>query len=313
MRALGPAIFSDELAAAVRREYSALLSIGRSDEEVERQLIEYYDVFANDGGPDEAVFWFALALSEWKKGRLSSLAKKRALDCIENGINLKSWDIPGEQKNYQKRVAVIEELKEKLLSEQPERKKVKKLTIHHCPWKEGDLLAYRAISCPPEKYLYNKYLLLRVVEVQKYPLSRIAPDACYEEMMIIAVYDWIGDCIPNGIDAEKLDFIPTYVNVPLTISKTVVDNLAERLSENLRSAYKELIFGKGAKYCFNLPYKSTKSEKVDITLISQNDGFDRSEYDFLKTDLCSVLIGGTLAFELTQETMFKKFGRIKDN
>lgn len=67
MGAWGPAIFSYDLAADVRREYNALLSIGKSDDEAERLPIERYDGVLDRGDPDEAVFWFALALSEWKK------------------------------------------------------------------------------------------------------------------------------------------------------------------------------------------------------------------------------------------------------
>lgn len=313
MGAWGPAIFSDDLAADVRREYSALLSIGKPDNEAERLLIERYaDVF-DKGDPDEAVFWFALALSEWKKGRLSFLVKTKALYYIEDGGDLKRWDIPDEQKNYQKRAAVMDDLKEKLLSEQPARKKVKKATVHCCPWREGDLLAYRAISCPPDKFLYNKYLLLRVVDIQRSPVSKIAPDACYDERMIVAVYGWIGDHIPDAGIVKDLEFVPTSVNVPLKTIDIKAAALVEQLPENLRSAFREQLFGKGARYCSDLPYRSNSIDTVDITLLAKNDGFDRSKYEFLKTDLCSITISGTTAFELRQESLFRRLGIIADN
>lgn len=313
MGAWGPAIFSDDLAADVRREYNALLSIGKSDEEAERLLIERYDGVFDKGDPDEAVFWFALALSEWKKGRLSFLAKTKALYYIEDGNDLKRWDIPNEQKNYQKRAAVMDDLKKKLLSEQPARKKVKKATVHRCPWREGYLLAYRAVSCPPENYLYNKYLLLRVVEIQRSPVSKIEPDACYDERMIVAVYGWVGDSIPDADIVKDLEFMPTSMNVPLKTIDIKAASLIEQLPENLRSGFKNLLFDRGARYCSDLPYKSDSIDTVDISLLAEDDGFDRRDYEFLKTDLCSITISGTRAFELHQEALFKKLGIITDN
>ena len=83
MGAWGTSIFSDDMAMDIRREYSVLLSVGKSSEEAEKMLIKYYSSIMNCNDPDEDVFWFVLALCEWKKGRLSQFVKKKALDALE--------------------------------------------------------------------------------------------------------------------------------------------------------------------------------------------------------------------------------------
>lgn len=240
------------------------------------------------------------------------MAKTKALYYIEDGGDLKCWDIPNEQKNYQKRAAVMDDLKEKLLSEQPARKKVKKATVHNCPWREGYLLAYKAVSCPPENYLRNKYLLLRVVEIQRSPVSKIEPDSCYDERMIVAVYGWVGDYIPDADIVKNLEFVPTHINTPLKRIDIKTASLIEQLPENLRSGLKQHLFSNGARYCSDLPYKSDCIDTVEITLLAEEDGFDRRDYEFLKTDLCSIVISGTRSFELSQESIFRKLGIITD-
>lgn len=83
MGAWGTEIFSDDLAQDIRGEYNVLLSVGKSDSDAEKMLINYYSNILNCSNPDEDVFWFALALSEWKKGRLSETVKEKALSALK--------------------------------------------------------------------------------------------------------------------------------------------------------------------------------------------------------------------------------------
>lgn len=313
MGAWGPAIFSDDLAADVRHEYSALLSIGKTDEEAESMLINYYSDILDKNLPDEAVFWFSLSLSEWNKGRLSDFVKEKALYYIEDGSDLKRWDIPDGQKNYQKRAAIMDDLKKKLTSDQSVRKKVKRAPTHFCPWREGSLLAYKAINCPPDSLIYNKYLLLRVAAITRSPVSVLAPDDGYDERMIVAVYGWVGDHIPDADIVKGLEFVPTSVNAPLKTINFETATLIEHLQGKLRDPIKELVFGKGARYCCDLPYRADSINKLDISLLAQDDGFDRNKYEFLKTDICSITMSNGRAFELGQSCLFEKLGILNAN
>ena len=75
----GPAILSDDVACDIRDEYHALLMIGKTSEEATQYLLET-DYPEIQGTEDETVFWLALALSQWKKGRLLP-ESKTAGDC----------------------------------------------------------------------------------------------------------------------------------------------------------------------------------------------------------------------------------------
>jgi len=80
MGAWGTAIFADDLACDVRDQYYALLSMGKSDQEAYEIIMDNYK--SEDLDEDEPVFWFALALSQWRKGRLMESVKEEAIKHI---------------------------------------------------------------------------------------------------------------------------------------------------------------------------------------------------------------------------------------
>lgn len=137
MGAWGPAIFSDDLACDVRDEYTVHLDEGKSGEEATKIVFQVYypDV---RGTEEESVFWFALALIQWKKGRLTDEVKGKAIEFIDNCADLKRWSEPGNEKAYKKRMAVLEKLKETLLSPMPPAKKPRPLPTK-APVKLGDV------------------------------------------------------------------------------------------------------------------------------------------------------------------------------
>ena len=133
----GPAIFSDDLACDVRDEYTVHLDEGKSGEEATKIVLQVYypDV---RGTEEESVFWFALALTQWKKGRLLDDVRSQALSFIDNGADLKRWSEPGNEKVSKKRMTVLEKLKETLLSPMPPAKKPRQLPTK-VPVKPGDV------------------------------------------------------------------------------------------------------------------------------------------------------------------------------
>ena len=53
MGAWGTALFSDDMALDIRREYSILLSVGKDNKTAEDMLMDYYSDFLNCGDPEE--------------------------------------------------------------------------------------------------------------------------------------------------------------------------------------------------------------------------------------------------------------------
>lgn len=136
MSVWGTDIFSDDLAASIRKEYNALLAIGKDGEEAEQLIMRGFADYVNQNPEEEPVFWFALALAESRKGRLSEFVKNQAMYYLDHGGDLERWNTPGNQKKYLKRVQVIEKLRETLTGPQPEKRKSGKLRyiIAHGQW-----------------------------------------------------------------------------------------------------------------------------------------------------------------------------------
>lgn len=98
-----PALFASDLACDIRADYGILLAMGKTDQEAEDIMIQYHRDLLDTNTPDEQEFWIALAVCEWKRGRLSRQVKSNALHCLEQGWDLPLWNTPGREKDYRKR------------------------------------------------------------------------------------------------------------------------------------------------------------------------------------------------------------------
>lgn len=147
MGAWSTRIFDDDGAADIRADYRILLGYGVPNEEAYRKIREkYYPEYR--GKDDEDVYWLSIALYQWQNGVLMEEIKENAIRCIDDGRYLEVWKESG-KKVYEKRKAVLETLRDKLLNEVNPVKKVGKCP-YYCrsktKWKVGDLLAYRILE-----------------------------------------------------------------------------------------------------------------------------------------------------------------------
>lgn len=319
MGAWGPSIFSDDLALDIRREYGVLLSIGKTNEEVETMLIDYYFPILECNDPDEDVFWFALAFCEWKKGRLSEKVKSKALFFLENSRDLERWKCTGDEKAYQQRKKVLQRLKATILSPMPPAKKQKKPVVHHCPWKEGSLLAYRIISNKEKlenRASYGKYVLLRVVKIQKHPLSRKIDTGYYDESMLVGLYNWIGDKIPSPEIVQTLQYIPIERSFfDLDVEKmdfSLIDQFSEEEAEQLKRILKKGL-SKRVEKCVWLDWISTKTERGDITFLDCDEDFCNHIPAFFDLPLGSSVLTHFNPFDITLCGIFDQHIRQETN
>ena len=123
---------------------------------------------------DCAVVWFALADTQWKYGRLSETVKSKALEYIDNGINLQLWT-EADEKLYSKRENVLADLKKKLESPQPPKKRIHKQRRYICPWKIGDVFAFQINNEELNQHpLFHRWIVLQKVgNVEWYPCHTI--------------------------------------------------------------------------------------------------------------------------------------------
>lgn len=106
--------------------------------------------------------------------------------------------------------------------------------------------AYRIITNSEKLHdhpCFGKYVLLRVVRVQKHPVSRLFDTGYYDESMDVALYNWIGDVILEPGIVERLHFIPImepakkHVRMPQIAA---LKNLPEKSQDHFRQAWKEM-------------------------------------------------------------------------
>lgn len=200
----GPGLYQDDVACDIKSEYANRLKIGMSNIEATQNLIDCSDSYI-DEEEDESIFWFALADTQWKYGRLLPEVRDEALKRIKSGVDLKRWQ--ENKKQYEKRKQVLETLEEKLNSPQPPEKKVSKLIIDKARWEIGDVLSYKITNEQlKDSKWYNKYVLLRVVAITKARIGGL-PREYSHEFNIVAIYNWIGNSVPNLEIIDKLKFI----------------------------------------------------------------------------------------------------------
>jgi hypothetical protein len=138
MGAWGAGIFSDDLACDVREDWREFIADGKSPREATDALIAKY---VNDPPDDEDhVFWLALAVSQWKTGRLVDDVRDRALAVIDSGKGLDPWRDAADRS---KRERVLAQTREQLWSEQPHPTRIRKRAKSATPFGPGDVLAYR--------------------------------------------------------------------------------------------------------------------------------------------------------------------------
>ena len=172
MGAWGANLYQDDVALDVKDEYKDNLRRGKTNEEAMQEILDKYQELLEDE-EDRGVFWLALADTQWNLGRLDEQVKEQALEIIELGTDLKRWEI--NEKLYNKRKEILEKLKEKLLSPQPEEKRMPKYRTYKCEWKNGDVFAYQLKSeYAKEQGLEGRYLIIQKIdEIDWYPCSTI--------------------------------------------------------------------------------------------------------------------------------------------
>lgn len=116
----GVGIFQNDVALEVKDSYIKKLQVGKSNNEAYIETFNELNEMAAD--PDDKIdFWLAIASLMYDYGRLTSDVKNKALELINSKNDEERWDA----KDKKKRNHIIESLKEKLLSQQPEEVKVK--------------------------------------------------------------------------------------------------------------------------------------------------------------------------------------------
>ncbi|MGN0495038.1 MAG: hypothetical protein ACI4GW_02305 [Lachnospiraceae bacterium] len=288
MRIWTTEIFEEDGATDIIAEYKIMLGYNVSPEEAYQKIEEYFlkDYFEKD---DEDVYWLAIALFQWQNGILLENIKEKALWCIDNGTYLERWKESGNEK-YNKRKETLQILKTKLLNEvNPRKDKFPKCPMFYrqkTKWKVGDLLAYKILKEPysnasneltkengiavVEKELWKKYVLLRVVEVVKRPVSLLKPELDYTSYANIMLYDWVGETIPSEKEISKLKFKPIVVSLNKDICEVVSGISLDWNGTKEEKKYAEIIrIGTDERFASVVPSLYMENDGCPLSEVSQ--------------------------------------------
>ena len=119
----GPGIFSNDTACDVRVAYRLALEDGLDDQAAQGQVLDEFAAYLDDEVlTDGPLVWLALAKTQWQLGRLDEHVKAQALDVIDQGRDLVSWE---GSDSYGYRRAVLRRLRQQLTTPPPPRKPIR--------------------------------------------------------------------------------------------------------------------------------------------------------------------------------------------
>ena len=198
-------------------EYSAAFYKYDTEEALER--IDRYirtNMFDESDEEEWCNYIYYLADFMWKKGILTDSIKSKAIEMIDSGFGLDLWAEAG-QKTLDSRNLKLAEFKEKLLSAQPPKKKIKPNVHTERIFHDGDIIAvqlqtagkpyteqkFKQLSDDDFHAFDGKYVLMQLVNCYASWTSRVVPEvknnwACFR------LFDGIYDAIPDDIDPQRL-------------------------------------------------------------------------------------------------------------
>ena len=182
----GAGLYSDDLACDMKDDYKDLLGDGYDEPQAMQKIQESYQTEMQDYD-NKTVFWLVLADLQWRHGRLQEEVKQKAIQIIDEGEDLLKWE--HDRSLLYRRKQTLNKLKEKLISPQPAKKKVKKRKLVTTTWEVGDIYSYQLPS--------TEYILLHVNELHT------DRGGTYAEFGIL---NWTGKKIPSQRKIKRLKY-----------------------------------------------------------------------------------------------------------
>ena len=219
-------INGNDTAQDLKSEYQAAFFY--NDVETALAKIDAYVRSAFDESDEEewASYYYSLSEFMWKHGILTDEVRNRAVEMIDSGFGLDIWEAEGKS-ILNKRKKVLAEFREKLLSPQPPKKKIR-FNIHMKPiFQTGDLIAlqlktldkhYPANSKLGEDVFRGydgKYIVVRKVGDGVNQYSSIEPQL-KDYWAKFQLYNAIFDECPSAEQLRNVPFVPTRDNSTFT-------------------------------------------------------------------------------------------------
>lgn len=191
-------LYSNDIACDVRDSYIEFLEKQLSNKDAYKKTYEeYIELIGTD---EEPLFWYSLADTQWKLGRLMPIVKEKALFFIQQKGGLSLWE--NNLRNVSKWEKEIRKLKIKISSPMPPEKKFPKpIEFTRNPWNTGDIYAYQFhTEKSAELNLFGKYILFQKIGNVEY----------YENIYysVMQVFNSVFDFIPTLDMVKDLNVLP---------------------------------------------------------------------------------------------------------
>ena len=180
-------------------------------------LDEYVRQDFDESDPEEWVnYYYSLADFMWKKGILTDEVRDKAVAMIDSGFGLDIWEEAGE-KTLQSRKKVLAEFREKLLSPQPPKKKIKPDIHAERIFNDGDIIAIelqtagkpytkstvRAMTEDAFHACDGKFVLMQLVKCKPDWHSALVPEVG-DYWATFRLFDGVYDEPPKAVDVRTL-------------------------------------------------------------------------------------------------------------
>ena len=199
----GSALFSNDTTLEVRDAYKGFLSDQMSNEEAYIMTLEQCkELIESD---EEPLFWFALAETQWRVGRLTPDVRDKAMEWIDRKGALELWEKnPKGAAGWEK---TLQKLKEKLEFPVPKEKKFPKLDQN--PWALHDVYAYHLHGEEAEKRgMAGKYMLIQKIGDKDHSHGK----RMTTHMQLHSI-DHVFDELPSLEDINKYRILPIEDNL----------------------------------------------------------------------------------------------------
>ena len=206
-------LYGNDTTCDVRDTYMGHLKEQLSNQEAyEKTFQEYEELIGEED--EEPLFWFALAETQWKVGRLTPKVKEKALKWIRNNGGVGLWEESTSGSTGWRKT--LSKLEIKLESPMRTEKKIRKPEVlNQNMWNIGDVYAYQLHTEESKKHgTYGKYVLLQKMgESQRFLWMTPKELKKVPVYMSIYVFDRIFDYKPNLKDVESVRILPRKADI----------------------------------------------------------------------------------------------------
>ena len=244
----GYKLYQDDVAQDVRDDFMDMLRRGTSSEEAVKQLIDDFEQ-----GPenlDTHIFWFALADTMWNLGVLQEEVKEQALLYLDAKTDLARWQEENPKAAPHRKI-VLNDLRDKLNSPQPPKKKLSQYRIYHCTWQIGDVYAYPLDSeYAKEKGLYGRYFLFYKIDETTVHPGHTVP------VVYVKITDEDGTLPKTTEELDKLAFVKLGLRTP-----------EDQMTQKGKAGYRRLIEENGWLADYRLELYNTSKRIIPKKLV----------------------------------------------